>query len=350
MLILDGSQGEGGGQILRTALSLSAITARPISIHSIRAGRAKPGLQRQHLACVEAAAEITDAHVTGASLGSLALEFNPRELRGGEYRFAIGSAGSTMLVLQTVLPILLRAESPSAVTIEGGTHNPMAPPFEFLERAFLPLLRRMGASVDLTLQRHGFYPVGGGSIHARFAPSTLQPLHLPKDGERRIARASAFVANLPLSISERELAIVKQKFAIDPKACRVEATRAAPSPGNALSIEVDATSHVEVFTALGERGKSAERVALDLVEDVRRYLESGASVGEYLTDQLLLPLALAGGGSFYTGEPSQHATTNAAVIQQFLPVVIDWTSDGGYTRCDVRSQPEALEGLVRQRG
>lgn len=347
MIVIDGSQGEGGGQILRTALSLAVITARSVSIHSIRAGRAKPGLLRQHLVCVEAAAEIADARVVGAALGSRALEFTPSGLRGGEYRFAIGSAGSTMLVLQTVLPMLLRADSPSEVTIEGGTHNPMAPPFEFVERAFLPLLRRMGASIDLTLRRPGFYPVGGGSIHARFAPSTLQPLHLPKDGERKVARATAFVANLPLSIAERELAIVKQKFAIDPRACRVEATRAAASPGNALSIEVDATSHVEVFTGLGERGKSAENVALEVVDAVRAYLESGASVGEYLIDQILLPLALAGGGSFYTSEPSQHALTNAGVIEQFLPVAIEWTADAGRTRCDVRGQQESGGGSLR---
>lgn len=335
MIVIDGSFGEGGGQILRTSLSLSVLTGKPVSIHSIRAGRAKPGLLRQHLACVDSAARIGDAVVNGAKLGSREIEFHPRTIRGGEFRFEIGSAGSTTLVLQTVLPILLRAPQASSITIEGGTHNPLAPPFDFLARSYVPLLAKMGASVEVTMLRPGFYPVGGGAIHAEIRPGPLAPLHLEDTGSRTVVRATAFVANLPLSIAERELAVVKAKFAIDPKACRVEATRAAASPGNALSIEVDAGSHVEVFTGLGERGKSAEKVALDVVEDVRRYLAQGAPVGEYLADQLLLPLALAGGGSFTTGAPTEHATTNAAVIEQFLPVTIRWFDDRGRTRCEV---------------
>lgn len=335
MILIDGAFGEGGGQILRTSLSLSVITGKTVSIHSIRAGRAKPGLLRQHLACVEAARAVSGARVTGARLGSLELEFHPDAIRGGEFRFEIGSAGSTMLVLQTVLPMLLRAKESSSVTIEGGTHNPMAPPFEFVARRFLPLLSRMGAQVELTLLRPGFYPVGGGAIHATIRPGALTRLDLEASGSRTIVGATAFVANLPLSIAERELAVVKAKFALDPRACRVEAIRSAPSPGNALSIDVDAGSHVEVFTGLGERGKSAEKVALEVVEEVRRYLQRGAPVSEHLADQLLLPLALAGGGSFVTSAPSDHATTNAAVIARFLPIAVSWTTIGDRTRCEV---------------
>ena len=161
MIELDGSQGEGGGQILRTSLALSMATGQPVAIEKIRAGRAKPGLMRQHLACVKAAAQISGAQVEGAELGSQSLRFVPGPVRAGEYRFAIASAGSCMLVLQTVLPPLLLADAPSHLHLSGGTHNPMAPPFHFLERAFAPLVRRLGADLQLVLRRCGFYPAAG---------------------------------------------------------------------------------------------------------------------------------------------------------------------------------------------
>ena len=164
MLLIDGSQGEGGGQILRTALGLSLVTGTAFRIEKIRAGRAKPGLLRQHLTAVNAATVIGDALVDGAELGSPALVFRPRSVRPGAYRFAVGTAGSASLVLQTVLPPLLTAGASSILTLEGGTHNPWAPPFDFLARAFLPLLERMGAPVRAAIQRYGFYPAGGGQF------------------------------------------------------------------------------------------------------------------------------------------------------------------------------------------
>jgi RNA 3'-terminal phosphate cyclase (ATP) len=343
MIEIDGSIGEGGGQILRTSLSLALVTGRTVRIRHIRAGRQKPGLQRQHLVCVEAAREIGDAEVDGAALGSQELTFVPRALRAGAYRFKIGTAGSTTLVLQTVLPALLRAEGSSEVTIEGGTHNPLAPPFDFLARSFVPLLTKMGANVEVALRRAGFFPAGGGALCAAIEPSALAPLHLEPATDRRVVAAHAFVANLPLSIAERELAVVKSRLAIDPVACRVEATRAAASAGNCVSIDVDAGTHTEVFTALGERGKSAERVANEAVDAARAYLASSASVSEFLADQLLLPIALAGGGSFWTAEPTSHATTNAAVIARFLPVKIDFTRDGERVCCRVGPRTGADE-------
>src|SRR5262245_2007058 len=160
-ITIDGSAGEGGGQILRTALALSLVTARPFRIERIRAGRPKPGLLRQHLTAVQAAAKVGAARISGAEVGSLELTFEPTGLRGGAYDFAVGTAGSATLVLQTLLPALLRAREPSQLTIEGGTHNPYAPPFDFLARTFLPVLRRMGAAIEARLEAPGFYPAGG---------------------------------------------------------------------------------------------------------------------------------------------------------------------------------------------
>jgi len=202
---LDGAQGEGGGQILRTALSLSLCTGTPFRIRNIRGGRKRPGLMRQHLTAVEAAAEICGAEVAGARVGSQALSFAPGRIRGGEYRFSIGTAGSCTLVFQTLLPALLRADRASRVELNGGTHNPMAPPFHFLERAFLPLLRRMGAEVSLELERFGFYPAGSGRFVAQVAPApSLVPFDLEGRGEPLRAYAEGFSAALPIHIAHRE--------------------------------------------------------------------------------------------------------------------------------------------------
>lgn len=333
MIVIDGSVGEGGGQVLRTSLSLSMITGQPVTLHSIRAKRAKPGLMRQHLACVEAARAIADAEVEGAALSSRELVFRPRGIRCGSYRFEIGSAGSTTLVLQTVLPALLNADGPSDVTIEGGTHNPLAPPFEFLAHSFLPVLARMGAEIRLTLLRPGFFPAGGGAIHAVIQPAKLTPLVLEQLAEKHITHATAFVANLPLAIAERELAQVRKDLALEKSLCHVEATRSGPSPGNYVRIDVAAGDHTEVFVGLGERGKSAERVASETTSEVTNYLASRALIGEHLADQLLLPFALAGSGSFRMGPPSDHATTNAAVIERFLPMSIRFEDAGNSMRC-----------------
>jgi RNA 3'-terminal phosphate cyclase (ATP) len=206
---IDGSQGEGGGQILRTALSLAVITGQAIQIKNIRAKRKTPGLMRQHLTAVNAAVAIS-----GAEVGSTELSFKPGKVQGGNYNFNIGTAGSCTLVLQTVLPALLMAEQESRLVITGGTHNTMSPPFHFLQRAFIPLLKRMGVEVELQLNRFGFYPAGGGEITATIKPSTrLMPLHLVSRGERVKAYAESYFAGLPAHIAERELAVVKQKLA-----------------------------------------------------------------------------------------------------------------------------------------
>ena len=212
-ILIDGSTGEGGGQILRTSLALSAVTRQPIRIEKIRAGRQKPGLLRQHLTAVNAVAEITGARVEGAEIGSTELTFKPGAIVAGEYHFAVGTAGSATLVFQTVLPPLLLAGGESRLVLEGGTHNPHAPPFDFLERCFLPLLRRMGAQVEATLVRPGFYPAGGGRFEAVITPmAKLQPFELLERGTAGVRRAKVLLANLPSSIAEREMALLRTRL------------------------------------------------------------------------------------------------------------------------------------------
>src|SRR5262245_55571056 len=190
MITIDGSFGEGGGQILRTSLALSLVTGKPFRIENIRAGRKNPGLLRQHLTAVNAAASIGQAEITGASIGSTLLTIAPSKITHGNYHFAVGTAGSSTLVLQTVLPALLIADGPTRLTIEGGTHNPFAPPFDFLARAFLPLLTRMGVNVNANLDRYGFYPAGGGRIEITISPTgKLLPLVLESRGEIRSRQA-----------------------------------------------------------------------------------------------------------------------------------------------------------------
>lgn len=320
---LDGSQGEGGGQILRSALSLSMCMGHSIHIKNIRAKRKKPGLMRQHLTAVQAATAISGAEVEGAFAGSTELKFAPNAIQGGDYRFSIGTAGSCTLVLQTILPALLMASQDSQITLNGGTHNSMSPPFHFLQRAFVPLLARMGAGVELQLNRFGFYPAGGGEIGMKIKGGhRLAPLHLQSRGERLNAYAESFVAGLPAHIAERELAVVKKRMAWNDEQLHLRGLDRNQGPGNALLITLEYEHVTEVFSGFGEKGVSAETVANGAVKAVHNYLSGEATVSSFLADQLLLPMALAGGGSFTATDWSLHAATNADIIQRFLPVAI----------------------------
>lgn len=318
MLLIDGSFGEGGGQIVRTALALSLLTGRALRMINIRAGRPRPGLLRQHLTAVKAAAEVSGARVSGASIGSRELVFQPGAVRPGDYRFSIGSAGSTTLVLQTILPALWTAPAASRLLLEGGTHNPHAPPADFLERSFLPIMNHLGPHVSLTLERHGFYPVGGGRMHVTVEPAAqLSPLVLNERGSIRRRRCRALVARLPKSIAERELAVIGERLQL-PDDC-LEAVELPPhyGPGNVVTIEIESEHVTEVFTGFGMRGVRAETVASGAADQALRYLAADAAAGEFLADQLLLPLVLAGCGSFTTLPLSQHSLTNMAVIEMF---------------------------------
>jgi RNA 3'-terminal phosphate cyclase (ATP) len=323
MITIDGSAGEGGGQILRTSLALSLVTGRPFRIEKIRAGREKPGLLRQHLTAVNAAAQVGQAKVEGAALKSGELSFEPGKVLPGEHRFAVGTAGSTTLVLETVLPALLTASGPSTIFLEGGTHNPFAPPFDFLEKAFLPLIRRMGPGVHAFLEQPGFYPAGGGRIQVLVEPcAALSRLDLPHRGEVKRRLARALVAGLPRNIGDREVKAVRDLLGWERDSLRVDEVPNPAGPGNVLSLEIESEQVTEVFTGFGQRGVRAEAVAEAAVDEARRYLASGAPVGIHLADQLLLPMALAGGGSFRTLAPSRHTTTNLEVLKQFLELEV----------------------------
>ncbi|MCO8162212.1 RNA 3'-terminal phosphate cyclase [Pseudomonas sp. 21LCFQ010] len=310
----------GGGQVLRSALSLSMITGQPLHIHNIRARRSRPGLLRQHLTAVLAAAEICTAHTEGAQLHSQSLSFVPGPVRGGDYRFSIGTAGSCSLVLQTLLPALLQAPAPSRVNVTGGTHNPLAPPADFLQRAFVPLLQRMGAQVELELLRHGFVPAGGGELQAIIQPSALQPLHLNERGRVLARRATALSAAVAGHVAERELGRAARRLDLQPAELLRQVLDAERGPGNALLLEFTCEHLTELFSALGQASLRAEKVADLAVDGARRWLASEAAVAEHLADQLLLPMALAGGGSFTTTHVSEHLQSNISVIECFLPV------------------------------
>lgn len=328
MLHLDGSMGEGGGQVLRTALGLSLVSGEPFTIERIRAGRAKPGLARQHLTAVLAAAEIGGARVDGAELGSQRLAFVPGRVRAGTHRFAIGTAGSTTLVLQTLLPALMQADGPSQLLLTGGTHNPLAPPYDFLAQVFAPALQQVGTAIELQLVRHGFAPAGGGSITASIVPGPLTRtswLDRRSSGPRR---ARALVANLPRSVAERELHVVARRLDLHPGQCLVEEVDST-GPGNILLLEFPGEPLGELISVPGERRMPAEQVAERACDQALAFLASGAPVGEHLADQLLIPLALAGGGAFRTGAPSLHTRTNAQVVESFLPVRIELCEDAG---------------------
>ena len=331
-LDIDGAAGEGGGQILRTSLTLSLVTGRPFRMQRIRAARRKPGLLRQHLTAVEAAARIGEARVTGSTVGSDALTFEPARVRGGEYDFAVGTAGSATLVLQTVLPALLLARERSRLTLEGGTHNPAAPPYDFLTTTFLPLLRKMGARVETTLEAYGFYPAGGGRFGVTIEPcARLAPLALLERDAARLS-ARAIVSALPENIARRELGIVRERLGLDRTACQVQSVNTSIGPGNVLMIAVESDHVSELITGFGVKGVTAEKVASDACDEVKAYLAANAPVGTHLADQLLVPLALSGHGTFRTLRPSAHTETNAAVIRQFMAVeiAVDAEADGAY--------------------
>ncbi len=340
MLPIDGSQGEGGGQVLRTSLALSMVTGKAVHLTNVRAGRRKPGLQRQHLTAVRAAAQVSDASVRGAELGSQEIVFEPGPVRPGEFRFETGTAGSATLVLQTVLPPLLLAQGPSRLVLHGGTHNEAAPPFEFLQRTFVPLVNRMGPRVDLELHRHGFYPAGGGEFRATITPAPrdtaaetsgsagraagmLRPLSLMERGhERRRAARILLTPQLPDSIAEREMKVLSERLDLAPEFIRVDRVETA-GPGNVVLVEVEFDSVCEVFTGFGRKGLRAEVVAERVSEEVLEYLESSAPVGKHLADQLLIPLALAGKGAYRTLEPTLHTRTHIEVIREFLEIPIE---------------------------
>lgn len=330
---IDGSQGEGGGQILRTALALSMITGTPFELINIRAGRKKPGLMRQHLVCVQASQRISNATVEGAELHSTKLYFAPQQVQAGHYDFQIGSAGSTILVLQTLLPALMLQDQPSQISIQGGTHNPMAPTADFIEHCFLPALKRLGIQIDFDCERAGFFPIGAGEIQATIHPWTKQTKYTALDkGQLLAINAFAGALNIPSNIAERELEVLHQKLNLTQ---RKSLHLKGVSQGNTAFVILNYEHHQQVFSTLGEVKKSAEKVAHDLAKEVKCYLDSIAVADEYLADQLLLPLALGKGGEFTAQVISEHTRTQAHMIQKFLACDIEFHSDGACEKISV---------------
>ncbi len=321
MLTIDGSSGEGGGQIIRTSLALSLITGKEFRVERVRHKRTRPGLQPQHLTAVHAAARIGNAEAEGARVGASEFTFAPGRITPGEYAFNTGTAGSTTLVLQTVLPPLMLAAAPSVLTLEGGTHNVHAPPFEFLEKTFLPLIGRMGPRISIEFERYGFYPRGGGRFNVLIEPvPRLELLDLNARGQTISTRARALIVNLPSHIAERELAVARERLALRDDQLAIEHSTNAHGAGNVFMIEVESKHLTELFSQVGERGVRAEAVAESACAEAESYLATDATVGEHLADQLLIPMALAGKGSLTTSRLSLHTTTNIEVIEKFLDV------------------------------
>lgn len=326
MLTIDGSYGEGGGQILRTCLSLAAILGRPVRIVNIRAGRKQPGLRPQHVQAVKAAAAVCDARLQGVHEHSRELLFEPRSVpRSGSYRFEIGTAGSATLVLQTVLIPLSLAGQPSEVTVRGGTHVAWSPPFHYLAEVYLPAIAPLGFRAEATLVRWGFYPRGGGEIVLKIwphdTPGAVTPAWArPRGALRRLLVLSA-AAQVGKQVAARQAKRAYNRLTavgLQPEARLINPRSAGP--GTCLFVLAEYEGGVRAgFTGFGRRGYPAERVADDAVDLFLRHQRTTAAVDRYLADQLVLPLAMAGQPlSYETSAITQHLLTNVWVVTRFL--------------------------------
>ncbi len=322
MIKIDGSFGEGGGQVLRTSLALSMLTGQKFKIENIRAGRKKPGLLRQHLTATEAASQICEAKTKDCSLSSQELVFEPGKVKPGNYSFKIGTAGSTTLVFQTILPVLLLANGQSKVEMEGGTHNPFAPPFHFLDKAFVRIVNSIGPTVDLDLDRFGFYPVGGGRFSANIIPAAkLKTINLLAKGNLVENKAQAFSSQIPDKIGKNEIMLVVKRLKWSEEHCNAWSNR-APGPGNILLLLTEFENVTEVFSGFGEIRIPLEKVVDDAVSQYLEYIKADVPVGKYLADQLLILMAMAGSGKIKTVKPTNHTLTNIEVIKSFLDIKI----------------------------
>ncbi|MCU0727909.1 MAG: RNA 3'-terminal phosphate cyclase [Planctomycetes bacterium] len=324
---VDGSRGEGGGQVLRTALALSAVTGRPARIDRIRAGRPQPGLRPQHLAAVKAAGIACGARAAGAAVGSTELLFVPAGLKASEIDIEIGTAGSVALVLQTVAVPLSVADGPSRVTLRGGTHVPWSPTMDFLFTDWGPAMQSFGLPVSLRSQQCGYYPAGGGDLLALIpGGGKVLPFVRRFRGNLQTIRGRAFTSCLSGDIAERIAREARRHLRRAGVAVRID-SEDRPAIGQGAGIHLEAILEDGTragFSALGDRTRSSEMVAREAVNDLFEWLDSGAAVSKHLADQILLPLALASEPSSFTVSPvTKHLVTNAEVIRRFLPVRID---------------------------
>ncbi|WP_209346863.1 RNA 3'-terminal phosphate cyclase [Pontixanthobacter sp. CEM42] len=318
MITIDGSEGEGGGQVLRNSCALSLITGEAFTIDNIRGKRAKPGLMRQHLTSIQAACQISTSDCDGLEMRSSKITFRPGKVVPGEYSFAVGTAGSTGLVLQTILMPLIYADGPSRVTIEGGTHAAMAPPFDFLEKCYLPIIDRMGPTVSAKIVRHGFYPRGGGKIVIDIDPAPLRAIDCMDRGELISRSGMMKFAGIPFDIAERMIKASRKTLTDWREGAFIY--RDLPDsegPGMAILFEAEYENVTEVVAGFGKIGVKAERIGKSTAARIAGYIGSTAFAGPYLQDQLLLPFAIAGGGKFTSVKISQHTLTAADIIERF---------------------------------
>lgn len=324
---IDGTMGEGGGQVLRASLALSMALGKPFHISGIRGKRPKPGLKRQHLTCVKAAQAVCKAKVAGAAMNSTELYFVPGPVVPGEYSFSIGSGGSIILVLQALLPPLLVAGAPSRITVSGGTHVPHAPPFEFIEETLLPRLIAMGPRVTAAMTKPGYMDVGGGSVTVDIVPAEkgLKQMEESRPASFSKAEAVIYCHHLPKDIAEREVKVLlSDKYAplgLERRSLCIEdgsaRTAMSEGAGNAVLVKIHCGNHTMVFSEYGWKGRTAERVAHEVCKRALAFAQSGLSIDRHLADQLVVPMALAGGGSFVTEKLTKHTETCLELLPIF---------------------------------
>lgn len=334
MIEIDGSHGEGGGQILRSTLTLSAILGKPVEIFNIRVGRKKPGLQPQHLTGVRAVAEICGGSLEGDELLSQRLAFHPTKIQSGDYEFDVmkikSSAGSTGMIFQQIAPVLAFGKGESNVILKGGTHTAMAPPIDYLQEVFLPTVAKMGFQANLDVERWGWFPIGQGIVKATINPvkDKLKAIELNKRGKLKRIFGVSLVSRLPLLIAERErdhaLSILRGNrpdLSGQGSEPQIE-IKEVPSlgTGNAFFLAAEFENSIAGFSSLGKIGKRAEKVAEEVVSEFIKFYKSDACIEKHLADQLILYMALAEGKSSFTSEISNHVLTNIWVVEQFLPV------------------------------
>ena len=325
-IIIDGRMGEGGGQVLRASLALSMALGKPFRISNIRVNRPKPGLKRQHLTCVNAAQAVCGATVDGNAINSLELSFAPGPVRPGEYEFNVGTGGSVTMVLQAIMPPLLFGKRPSRLTVTGGTHVPFAPPFEFMRDTLFPRLETLGVRLAARMDRVGYMDIGGGSVTVDIQPATeTTPFQESEAGGLESAEATVYGHNLPEGVVDREIDVLlsdaNAPLGLTPETIRREdgPTKSGPiaGAGNMVLVIVRHGRHTTVFGECGWRGRAAEVVARQACKRALYFIRAGMPIEAHLADQLLVPLALAGGGAFATEKITSHTRTCLTVIEQF---------------------------------
>ena len=337
MIEVDGSTGEGGGQLLRTAVALSALSGVPVRIRKIRAGRPNPGLAPQHVAAVQAVAALSNAEVDGLEPGSAEVTFRPGTLAGGRHRFDVGTAGSVTLVLQACLPVAFRTSEGARITVSGGTDVQWSPPFDYLDRVFLPLLARRGGTAELRLVRRGYYPRGGGLVEVTVQPAARwSPWNGSDPGPVVRIRGIAHASHLPADIPARMKHAALRSLQAHPDVKiedRIYAGEEAVGPGGALVVWAETERTTLGAAVLAERGKSSERIGEEAALALAAEVASGSTLDYHAADQLLVYLASAEGpSSFLVREPSGHLRTIAWLVPRFLPVQVEFQGVGELTR------------------